>query len=246
MARPTFGGKEIYDLTQPLSHKTPRSSDHPEVRFEALRWRSRHGSHTTTASFSVHQGTHIDAPSGKLLDGLSIDEVPLDRFCGPAVIVDIQKDDWGEIGPDDLSASPEPIAAGDIVVLRTGWHRFYGDEERYILKAPGLTKDGVDWLVERGVRLVASDTPSPEHIFMRARQWSAIRPDVFDAADIDPEKFPRSYAHKTLLAQGICLLESLGGEIGDVPVRRAEVLAMPLKYAGVEAAQARVIALVET
>lgn len=242
--RPTFLGKDIYDLSQPLSPRTPRSSDHPEVRFDTLRWRSRHGTHTSTASFSVHQGTHVDAPSGKYPDDLSIDQVPLDRLCGPAVFVDVRKDDWAEITPADLEASPEEIKAGDIVVLRTGWHRHYSDEERYILKAPGLTKDAVDWLVARSVRLVASDSPSPEHIFMRARQWKDLRPDIFGAAQIDPAKFPKSYAHKTLLRNGICLLESLGGEIDEVPVHRAELIALPLKYAGVEAAQARVIALV--
>lgn len=242
--RPTFLGKEIYDLTQPLSPKTPRSSDHPEVRFDKLRWRSRHGTHTSTASFSVHQGTHVDAPSGKFVDGLSIDQVPLDSLCGPVVFVDVPKSDWEEIGPADLEASPEEIRPGDIVVLRTGWHRHYGDEERYVLKAPGLSKPGIDWLVARKVRLVGSDTPSPEHIFMRAGQWKDIRADVFGAAEIDPEKYPKSYAHKTLLAQGICLVESLGGEIADVPVLRADLLVLPLKYAGVEAAQARVIALV--
>jgi kynurenine formamidase len=242
--RPTFAGKDIYDLSQPLSSRTPRSSDHPEVRFDTLRWRSRHGSHTSTASFSVHQGTHIDAPSGKDPTAASIDQVPLDRLCGPVVFVDVEKSDWEPITPEDLEASPEEIRPGDIVALRTGWHHHYADEERYILKAPGLNKDAVDWLVAHEVRLVASDTPSPEHIFMRARQWATIRPDVFGTADIDPEQFPRSYAHKTLLRNGICLLESLGGEIDDVPVLRAELLALPLKYAGIEAAQARVIALV--
>lgn len=242
--RLTIAGRAVYDLTQPLSPRTPRSSDHPEVRFENLRWYSRDGVHTSTAYMSVHVGTHVDAPSLYEHDGATIDEIPLEKLGGPAVFVDVRKDDWGEIGPAELEASPEKIRAGDVVVLRTGWHRHYGNEQRYVLKAPGLTKDGVDWLVAKGIRLIASDTPSPEHIFMRSRQWRELRPDVFGTAQIDPAKFPPSYGHKTFFANKICLLEGLGGEIDDVPVRGAELLALPLKYVGVEAAQARVIALV--
>ncbi len=240
--RLSIAGKRVYDLTQPLSARTPRSSDHPEVRFENVRWYSRHGVHTSTAFMSVHVGTHVDAPLLYQPGGPSIDEIPLDKLCGPAVFVDVRKDDWGEIGPADLEASPERIEAGDVVVLRTGWHTHYGDEQRYVLKAPGLTKDGVDWLVAKKVRLVASDSPSPEHIFMRSRQWRELRPDVFAKTEVDAAKFPPSYGHKTLFQAGICLLEGLGGEIDDVP-HRAEIVALPLKYVGVEAAQARVIAL---
>ncbi len=240
--RLSIAGKTVYDLTQPLSPRTPRSSDHPEVRFENLRWYSRNGVHTSTAYMSVHVGTHVDAPLLYFPDGPSIDQIPLDKLCGTAVFVDVRKDDWGEIGPADLEGSPEKIREGDIVVLRTGWHRHYGNEERYILKAPGLTKDGFDWLVAKKIRLIASDSPSPEHIFMRSRQWRELRPDIFGKAEIDPAKFPPSYGHKTMFTAGICLLEWLGGEIDDVP-RRAELIALPLKYVGVEAAQARVIAL---
>ena len=242
--RPSIAGKTVYDLTQPLSPRTPRSSDHPEVRFDNVRWFSRHGLRTSTVFLSVHVGTHVDAPALYEHDGASIDQIPLEKLCGPAVFVDVRKDDWGEIGPAELEASPEKIVAGDIVVLRTGWHKHYGNEQRYVLKAPGLTKDGFDWLVAKGVRLIASDTPSPEHIFMRSRQWRDLRPDVFGTAVIDPAKFPPSYGHKTMFAAGICLLEGLGGEIDLVPVHRAELIALPLKYVGVEAAQARVVALV--
>ncbi|MDE3193532.1 MAG: cyclase family protein [Chloroflexota bacterium] len=242
MTRPTIAGKRVYDLTQPLSPRTPRSSDHPEVRFENLRWYSRNGVHTSTAYMSVHVGTHVDAPLLYFPEGPSIDQIPLEKLSGPAVFVDVRKDDWGEIGPADLEASPERIREGDIVVLRTGWHKHYGNEERYVLKAPGLTKDGFDWLVARKIRLIASDSPSPEHIFMRSRQWRELRPDVFGKVEVDPAKFPPSYGHKTMFRAGICLLEWLGGEIDEVP-HRAELIALPLKYVGVEAAQAGVIAL---
>ncbi len=241
--RPEWMGRKVYDLTQPLSPRTPRSSDHPEVRFDNLRWYSRHGLRTSTVTTSVHVGTHVDAPALYFHDGATIDRIGLEKLCGTAVVVDATKDDWGEITPGDLEAAKEPIQAGDIVILRTGWHHHFWNEERYILKAPGLGKAAIDWLVDRKVRLVGADSPSPEHIFMRSRQWRELRPDIFGSAQFDPAQFPPSYGHKTLFRNGICLLEGLGGEIDDLVDQRVELIALPLKYEGVEAAQARVVAL---
>jgi kynurenine formamidase len=242
--RMTLAGRDVYDLTQSLSPRTPRSSDHPEVRFDNVRWYSRNGLRTSTAFMSVHVGTHVDAPALFFADGQTIDQIPLEKLCGTAVVVDVAKEDWAEITPADLEASPEPIRAGDIVVLRTGWHHHYGDEERYVLKAPGLGKAGIDWMVDHKVRLVCSDSPSPEHVFMRAGQWKELRPDVVGSVQIDPAAFPpRSYGHKALFQNGIGLLEGLGGEIDLLVGKRVELIALPLMYEGVEAAQARVIAL---
>jgi kynurenine formamidase len=239
----TVAGRTLYDLTQPLGPRSPRSSDHPQVRFESLRWRSRNGNRTSTLSTSVHVGTHVDAPNLYYPFGDTIDKVPLDRLCGTAVVLDVTRDDWGEISAADLAAQPMEVRPGDIVILRTGWHRFFEDEERYILKPPGLTRDGVDWLAARYVKMVGADSPSPEHIFMRSRYWRELRADVFGGLSIDPTIWPASYGHKTLLAQGICLLEGLGGQIDQIVGTRVELLALPLMLDGVEAAQARVVAL---
>lgn len=246
MNMPVVGGFRVVDLTQPLSPRTPRSSDHPEVTFETVRWYSRDGLHTSVAHMSVHVGTHVDAPRLYYPTGLSVDEIPLDRLCGTAVAIDCRRDDWGVISASDLEAATPSIEPNDIALLHTGWHAEYTDEQRYVLKSPGLDKSGIDWLAEKGVKLVGSDTPSPEHIFMRSRQWSKLRPDLFDAAEFDPADFPPAYGHKTLFTHGIPLLEGLGPELEGLVGTRFELLALPLPYVGVEAAQARVVALVAT
>jgi len=234
---------QIFDLTQPLSPKTPRSSDHPGVEFKVLRWYSRHGICTRTIHASLHAGTHLDTAALYVPGGMTVDQLPLDRVCGPAVVLDIPKGEWGEITPGDLEAASPPIERGDIVVLHTGWHRHYADEERYILKGPGLVKAAVDWLVARDIKAVCSDTPSPEHPLMRIGQWKALRPDIFGAVTPDPARFPPHYGHKTFLPRGITMIESLGGQIEEVLGQRVTLFALPPKYAGVEAAPARVIAV---
>lgn len=239
----TILGRKAYDLTQPISPRTPRSSDHPQVRFDTLRWRTRHGQVTHTVTMSVHISTHVDAPLMYYHDGLSVDRFPLDALCGSAVVVDCQREDWGAITADDLSHSAVPIQAGDIVVLHTGAHHYYDNEERYMLKAPGLTKDAIDWLVAKKVKALGSDSPSAEHFFSRWRRWTEMRPDIVKGLVVDEAKFPPSYGHKTLLKAGIFMLESLGGEIDQILNKRVDLIALPLKYEGVEAAQVRALAL---
>lgn len=233
---------KIYDLTATMSPRTPRSSDHPPVAFPPLRYYSRDGISTRTVSASLHAGTHLDAPSMYHPGGATVDQIPLDRLQGEAVIVDVPSENWFAITPDLLDQSPEPIRADDIVVLRTGWSAHTDDESRYILQSPGLTKAGVDWLIDRGIKLIASDSPSPEHVFMRSSGWRKLRPDLFGEVEIDPEWFPAHYGHMQFLGNGICLLEGLGGELGAVTGRRVELMALPMKYGHVEAAPARVVA----
>ena len=40
-------------------------------------------------NMSVHSGTHIDAPFHFVAEGLTINELPLDRFIGPALVFEV-------------------------------------------------------------------------------------------------------------------------------------------------------------
>lgn len=238
---------KFVDLTQPLSPTTPRSSDHPQVHFPVLRHYSTHGTLTREIHASLHSGTHVDAPSLYDPVGKNIDDLPLEGFCGSGVVVDLSDlGDWGVMSSDILDDRAKDVKAGDIIGLWTNWAQYYfDDEERYVLKAPGLDRSGVDWMVSRKVKAIYSDTPSSEHIFMRSKQWRLMRPDIFDAANIDPHQFPPSYAHKQMLPAGIMMVENLSDAFGTLAGQRVNLLAFPAKYADVEGAPARVAAVLE-
>ena len=232
------------DLTQPLSPLTARSSDHPEVTFRTLRWYSRNGLKTREITASLHSGTHMDTSALYYSNGETIDQVALSRMIGPAMFVDCRMEEFGAITGDHLEKHASSLTSDDMLVLCTGWHHFADDEEKYILKSPGLDKSGIDWVASRSPKALCSDCPSPEHIYMRVRYWRQLRPDIFPK-DPDPEVFPRSYGHRTLLPKGILMIENLGGDIDEMIGRRAMMYALPPKYAGVEAAPVRAIAVIE-
>lgn len=238
---------KFVDLTQPLSPFTPRSSDHPQVSFPVLRHYSTHGTMTREIHASLHSGTHVDAPSLYDPVGKNIDDLPLEMFCGSGLVIDFSDlGDWGVISAEVLDKRASAVKEGDILGVYTGWGKYYtSDEERYVLKAPGLDTSGVDWVVKRKIKAVYSDTPSSEHIFMRAGQWRVMRPDIFDKAQIDATRFPRAYAHKNMLPASIMMVENLSEALGTLVGQRVNLLAFPAKYEGVEGAPARVAALVE-
>lgn len=237
---------DVVDLSQSLSPRTPRSSDHPEVRFDTIRWFSRHGIQTRQVTASLHSGTHIDAPALYVQGGMTVDQVPVSDMVGPGVILDMKRDEWGEISASDLAAATPSIEERDIVVLNTGWQRHYfTNEETYVLKSPGLTKDGVDFLVEKKIKLLCYTGPSSEHIFMRLPQWKSLRPDIFDGIEADDGRFPPAYAHKAMFAAGVCHVDNVGGDIDLVTGVRCMIAALAAKYEGVEAAPVRIVALVD-
>jgi kynurenine formamidase len=147
-----------------------------------------------------HVGTHIDAlchfSCGGMLHGgvdvaavqsdsggireLSVDTIaPLLRH---AVMLDIAAHASMESLPTDFSITPElldsaanqqkvEIQKGDVVLLRTGWARFWNDAARYITggkgtqaTGPGPEIDGARWLSKYGVFAVGSDTVAFEKV----------------------------------------------------------------------------------
>jgi arylformamidase len=79
-----------------------------------------------------------------------------------------------------------------------------------------LAPELVDWLHERGVRLVGIDTPSV---------------DLFDDAEL--------VSHARCLAHDMAILEGL--RLDGVPEGRYELIALPLALAGFDASPVRAV-----
>src|SRR6266542_213170 len=117
-------------------------------------------------SAAEHGGTHIDAPVHFAEGHQSVDQIPLDQLLGPGIVVDITKQSEGNpdylITIQDLLAWEKKngkIAVGTIVLLRTGFGKYYPDSKKYMgtdergpaavarLHFPGLHPDAARWLV---------------------------------------------------------------------------------------------------
>ena len=142
-----------------------------------------------------HVGTHIDAfchfsHAGKLCDGTAADSVQsygggLEKFSIETIapilrrgvlldVAGLEGDGDGEL-PVDFTITPElleraagdtKILPGDVVLLRTGWARYWNDAAKYIaeVKGPGPELAGAQWLSARGIFAAGSDTVAFEKV----------------------------------------------------------------------------------
>jgi kynurenine formamidase len=130
-----------------------------------------------------HGGTHLDAPIHFARNGATASEIPLRRLVGEGVVVDVSRaalaDRDYRVTRADFAAHERRhgrIARGAIVLLRTGYGRYWPDRERYLgtaelgdaavpkLHFPGLHPDAARWLVRlRGIRAVGLDTASIDY-----------------------------------------------------------------------------------
>jgi len=211
---------EWTDLTWPLSPSVPRLASFPPPRIERFASIPEQPFNVTQLSTVVHIGTHVDSPRHFFGDGPALEEVPLERLVGTGVVWQIDKPLEGVIEPEDLERMSPLVEPGEIVVLETGLARHVGtaDYDRHA----ALSVAAAEWLVDRQVKLVAVDMPTPELPLH-------MRPPGFD--------WP---VHRTLLRDGVLIAEQVTNT-RSLAGRRVELLFLPLNIVGGDGAPARVL-----
>jgi len=143
------------------------------------------GYHYEANSFSSaeHGGTHLDAPIHFASGKLTVDQLPLERTIGPAVLIDVSEkaltDRDYQVSVEDFEdweARHGRLPDGIIVLLRTGYGRYWPDREKYMgtaergeaavaeLHFPGLHPEAARWLTrERAINAIGLDTPSIDY-----------------------------------------------------------------------------------
>jgi kynurenine formamidase len=122
------------------------------------------GYNMTQISMATHQGTHLDVPYHFYDDGKTVDQMPLDRFYGPASLVDLAPGGFlpakTPITVEMLGPHAAKFAPGAKVIYRTGWDRTFGTPECFS-DFPTLTVEAARWIAERRIGLLGMDTLTP-------------------------------------------------------------------------------------
>ena len=242
----TRGTVKVVDLTQPLGPATPVIglppifAASPGVTIDEIsRYDERGpGWYWNTLRFGEHTGTHFDAPvhwvTGKDLPDNACDTIPVQRFIGPACVIDATADVDFLLTPERIDAWEKRhgrIPAGAWVLLRTGWSRRTDPKEFLNVAAdgphsPGFRADASRMLAhDRDVLGVGVET---------------IGTDAGQAGTFDPP-FPN---HTIMHGAGKFGLASLCN-LDQLPPTGAIVIAAPLKIVNGSGSPLRVIALVE-
>nr|WP_233340955.1 cyclase family protein [Haloprofundus sp. MHR1] len=210
------------DLSQPFSDDMPHPPAVPAPAFETVRDVAEDRINVQQYTAATHVGTHVDAPRHFVEGGATIDELPLDRFAGDGVFLDVSTDDAREITVEDVEQADGTVRENDIVLLYTGWQEKYGTPD--YVSHPWLSVDLAEWLVERGVKMVATDTLTP---------------------DIPPPRRPEGWmafpVHRRLLTEGVLVAENLTNLDTHVG-KRLEVQGFPVKIRDGDGAPVRFVA----
>src|SRR5580700_12198720 len=156
-------GIEFYDLSHPWGLGQPCWPYFEDVKIERLHGMSKSGVLTQRITTVMHSGTHIDAPAHVVQGTPFMDEVPLPYCFGTGVVVSIPKKKWEVITAKDLENARPQIRPGDIAIVNTGWHTYYGDNQHYYGYSPGFYKEAGEWFVQRKVKMCGSDTQALDH-----------------------------------------------------------------------------------
>ncbi|CAH1778927.1 unnamed protein product, partial [Owenia fusiformis] len=192
-------------------------------------------------NISEHAGTHIDAPIHFGKNGTGnrwyIEDIPFERFIGPAVVVDVS--DKADIDTNvDYGATIEDIQeferqfgaipSGAILLIYTGWGRYWGDPLKYV---------GTD---TRDVKLTHFPALSPE-----AAQWIADDGRIVgvgvDTVSCDAGSRRDVAAHVNLFEKNIYCLENVAN-LEQLPQKGATIYVMPMPIKGGSGAPSRVYA----
>jgi kynurenine formamidase len=231
------------DLTYPLSEETifwPTAQ-----RFEL---RTDFAGHTQggyyysayTFTTAEHGGTHIDAPVHFAEGRHSVDQIPLDRLIGEAVVLDLSKRIDGNckarVTTKDIRAwekSNGEIARNSIVLLRTGFGDYWPDAARYL---------GTDLRGDDGVKALCFPGLHPDAAAWLAQQRE-IKSVGIDTASIDYGASKDFAAHVNLMTRNIPAFENVAN-LHRLPARGVYVIALPTMIAGGSGGPLRIVAKV--
>ncbi len=202
-----LGAWELRDLSHPIADGMPVYPGDPEVHIGAALTLDDDGVDVTDIRMGSHTGTHVDAPSHTVAGGRTMADVALDDLVGAAVVLRVPGLADDEVyGMARLEArGPLPERLPPIVLIDTGWARWFGDERR--LRHPALDPDAAGELLRRGMRVLAVDTLSP-----------------------DPTGGAAFPVHGVVLGSGRLIVENVTG-LEQVP-DRLQVGFFPLRLAG--------------
>jgi kynurenine formamidase len=180
-----------------------------------------------------HIGTHMDSWGHVKPDAPRAEGIPLQLCYGNGVVLNLtHKQPGDEITPHDLIDAEQAldgyrIQPRDIILLRTDSAK-HRTEKRYLTDHPGMTKEAVHHLLDRGVMVMGIDAigfdPPVAKMFERRKFWEAHR-----------VMLEREYYH----LENLCNLHEI-----PPPYHSFIVSVLPVKWRGASAAPVRAVAIV--
>ena len=184
----------------------------PRVEIERVR-KIEDGSNANVSrvDMGVHTGTHVDAPFHFLQDGITVDQIDLSLLTGRAYVLHLP--DVDVITAPVLENAQIPPRTRRVLFKTRNSESWEKEDQDFNTDFVGLSEDGADYLVKRGVRLVGMD-------YLSVAPYKQSRP-----------------THESLLRAEVVIVEGL--DLSEVSQGRYTLYCLPLKIANSDGAPAR-------
>jgi len=205
--------KKIIDISWPVSPAMTTYKDRRDVRFMQIATFERDSYRLSAVELNAHTGTHIDAPSHFLEQGVTLDQMSLASMIGPCKVLDLTNC-TEKITAADLAA--HDITAGDRVLCKTTNSK-RSSTEAFDAHFVYLAQDAAQWLVERKIKLLGIDYIGIERVQAKHE------------------------THCLLMENDIVILEGI--RLADVAPGTYQLVCLPMHLLGTDGAPARAVLL---
>ncbi len=216
---------------------------------------------------AMHVGTHLDGAMHATDAKGDMGSYSMDYLVSPGAVVDVSQhmDDWAVITPEMMESAPVDIMDGDILIIHTGFHRYYEGQPQqdlvhYFCMHPGGSLAILEWMLEKKIKWFGIDCGSGDHAMNTSIR--NMRPDLraeFEAkVGTTCEEYFGDYSythslsgrkvttnifpfHSYAFQEGLIHAENVGGDIELMLNKRCVIGAFPWRYDGLEACPCRIL-----
>jgi len=175
---------EWIDLSVPLREGMPTyPGDQPFCLRPLLRIADGKGCNRSAIEMGTHTGTHVDPPWHFIVDGITVDRLPLDLLIGKAYVASVRA--RSAVTASALESAHIPEGAERLLIQIDDSFGLW-DQPDFQPDFVYLAPDAAEWIVKRNIRLVGID-------YLPVEQFHA----------------PEPRAHRTLLGAGVIIVDGL-------------------------------------
>jgi arylformamidase len=203
-----------YDISLTISPDLPVWPGDPAICLERIhKIEEGANSNVSRMEMGVHTGTHVDAPYHFLPEGKTIERIPMRILTGRAYVLHLP--DAEVINAAILQRAEIPPRTRRLLFRTRNSEYWKLPEQSFQTNFVGITADGAEFLVKRGVKLVGVD-------YLSVAPYKQSRP-----------------THEILLRAGVVIVEGL--DLSEISQGRYTLFCLPLKLDGSDGAPARAI-----
>lgn len=205
----------FHDISVTVTSKLPTWPGDPNVELERVeKIEAGANANVSRVAMGVHTGTHVDAPYHFLEDGTTVDTLPLDILIGSVQVVDLG--DQVDLITADVLQKANIIPSVSRILFKTRnsqiWER---GETEFQTGFVGISADGAEYLVLKGIQLVGID-------YLSIAPYKNSRP-----------------THQILLKAKMIIIEGL--DLSKIQAGVYQLVCLPLKLGGSDGAPARTV-----